>query len=126
MPFDLIDSDGRRIEVKSAAYLQSWEQEYYSKILFDITPHRAWSPDAGYSQVAKRNSDLYVFCLYTSLDREHTITDLDLWEFYIISTARLDKKLPTQKTISLSTLMKLEPIKTKYDCLRTSIENLPM
>jgi hypothetical protein len=126
MPFDLTSPSGRRIEVKSSAYLQSWEQDYYSHILFDIAPHRAWSPETGYSPDAKRNSDLYVFCLYTSLSREQSITDLSLWEFYVLATSTLNEKTPLQKTIGLPSLMKLEPIKTDYAGLCDAIETITL
>ncbi len=39
-PYDLITQKGQRIEVKSAAYLQSWSQKQLSKISFSIRPSR--------------------------------------------------------------------------------------
>lgn len=124
MPFDLTSPSGHRIEVKSAAYLQSWEQDYYSKILFDIAPKRAWSPTDGYSVEVKRNSDLYVFCLYTALSRNKSILDLDLWEFYVLATSVLNEKTPLQKGISLPSLLKLRPVKTDYEGLGQTIETI--
>ena len=37
-----------RIEVKSSAYLQSWDQDHPSSIVFSIRPARAWDPKLGY------------------------------------------------------------------------------
>ena len=125
-PYDLTSPSGRRIEVKSAAYLQSWDQEYYSKIIFDIAPHRAWDAKTGYAPEAKRNSDLYVFCVYTALSRDKSILDLDLWDFYVLPTSVLNQKIPDQKTIGLQSLKKLNPIKTSYSDLGRTIETIQL
>ena len=55
----------KRIEVKSAAYLQSWEQERLSVIRFDIARKRGWDAAANLSaSKPTRSADAYVFCLY--------------------------------------------------------------
>lgn len=77
IPYDITSPSGRRIEVKSAAYLQSWTRDYYSKIIFDIAPKRAWSPETGYSPECIRHSDLYVFCVYTAFDPCGTVSEMD-------------------------------------------------
>jgi len=41
--YDLKTQKGKRIEVKSASYLQSWFQKELSKISFSIRPSRKWS-----------------------------------------------------------------------------------
>ena len=40
--FDLVTAAGVKIEVKSAAYVQSWRQSAPSKISFRIKPTQAW------------------------------------------------------------------------------------
>ena len=124
--FDLISPSGRRIEVKSAAYIQAWEQDGFSKILFDIAPKREWSPTDGYSSEIKRHSDLYVFCVYTALTREKSMLDLDLWDFYVLPTKVLDQYRPNQKTIALSSLMGLKAVKCNYGNLKETIENISL
>lgn len=126
MPYDLTSPSGRKVEVKSAAYLQSWEQNYYSKILFDIAPKRAWSASTGYSPEAKRNSELYVFCLYKALNRDQSILDLDLWDFYVLAASTLNSEVPIQKSIGLQSLMKLNPLKTDFANLGNLIETIPL
>lgn len=123
-PYDLTGPSGQRIEVKSAAYLQSWDNEYHKHISFDIAPKRAWDPVKGYSPQAKRNCDLYVFCLYKALSKDISPLDLDQWEFYILPTSILDEKIPTQKKIGLSSLLSLHPIVTDYAGLRDAIETI--
>ncbi|MFR5989554.1 MAG: hypothetical protein ACLUGP_03805 [Faecalibacterium prausnitzii] len=64
--------DEVRIEVKSCAYLQAWRQGdgRLSNIQFSIRPTRAWDSISGYAEEVKRQSDVYVFCLYTETVRE--------------------------------------------------------
>lgn len=125
-PYDILSSTGRRIEVKTAAYLQSWESDYYSKILFNIAPRRTWHPDEGYSADSSRHSDLYVFCLFTATSREQSILNLDLWEFYLLPTAVLDREKGTQKSIGLQSLLQLSPLKVDYAGLGDAIETLDL
>lgn len=123
LPFDMISPSGRRIEVRSAAYLQSWTTDFFSQIQYDIAPKLAWD-GKNYAAEAKWNCDLFVFCLYTALTRDRSILDLDLWEFYVLPTSVLNSKIPKQKTIALSSLLKLEPIKTDHSGLGTLIESI--
>jgi hypothetical protein len=40
--YDLKAPGGIKVEVKSAAYLQSWQQTAHSKVCFDIRPTFGW------------------------------------------------------------------------------------
>ena len=111
-----------RIEVKSSAYLQSWEQDHLSSIVFSIRPARAWDPHLGYYGEMRRQSDLYVFCLYTQTDREKADPlVLDDWTFYVIPTERLDRCCGSQKTISLNSLLALGPVQADYGGIRDAV-----
>ncbi len=106
-----------KIEVKSAAYLQSWAHAKLSKITFTIRQTYAWDSQTNKSETEmRRQADIYVFCLLKHLDKE-TLNplNLDQWEFYLLPSKILDEKLPTQKTISLAKLLKLEPCVAKYE-----------
>ncbi len=108
---DVVTPTGCKIEVKSAAYLQSWQQERASRIVFDIAPKQAWESRTNtYSLERKRSADVYAFALLTEQDRE-SVNPLDLnqWQFYIISSASLDKKVGDQKSISLASLQRFSP-----------------
>jgi len=62
--FDLKTPQGLSLEVKSAAYLQSWQQKALSQITFGIQPTRAWEATTkDYTGELRRQADLYVFCL---------------------------------------------------------------
>lgn len=125
LPFDLTSPTGQRIEVKSASYLQSWDEAYHEHIQFSIAPHRAWDPKAGYSPDIKRHSDLYVFCLYKALTKDVSPLALEYWEFYVLPTYVLNEQKPNQKNISLNSLKALKPYITDFAGLRDVILNCP-
>ncbi len=111
-PYDLdgpwIPSLGRaaHIEVKSAAMVQVWDIKHPDKISFSIAPAKLPDETGDYPTEAarQRNSDMYVFTLYTATDRRRNILDLSWWEFYVCPTSVLNEKYPEQKTISLKKL----------------------
>lgn len=116
--------DEVRIEVKSGAYLQAWWQGdgRLSNIQFSIRPTRAWDSINGYAEEVKRQSDVYVFCLYTETVRERADPlVLDGWDFYIVPTHILDEQCGPQKTISLTMLQKLEPYRADYGGIRDAV-----
>lgn len=128
LPFDVTSPSGRRIEVKSAAYIQAWTPEnIFAQIRFDIGKKLAWdNVTATSATVAKRNCDLYVFCLFTAKTKDISLLNLDYWDFYVLPTSVLNEKVPEQKGISLSSLLKLEPVKTDYAGLGTVIESIKL
>ncbi len=110
--YDLATSTGRKIEVKSAAYRQSWPQERPSDIRFDIAPAKwLWDPDTNtstYHEKPVRACDAYVFCLLGSLEStDPNPLDIDQWTFYVIRSKDLDCEVGTQKTIGIRPLKKL-------------------
>lgn len=125
--YDLeIDRLGKRvgIEVKSAAYVQTWEQTRISEISFSIRPAQGWDARTNtYADSAKRSAAVYVFCLLEGEDRER-IDPLDVaqWTFYVLSTSELDRQVPTQKTIRLARLKDLGAHPCTYDELKTAID----
>lgn len=108
-----------RIEIKSGAYLQSWEQDTYSKIILWIKPTNSGNG------VLKRQSDVYIFAILSCKDAE-VINPLRLEQrdFYILKTSILNKELWNQKTIGLNSLLKLNPIKSNFWELRKNLDLL--
>ena len=99
-----------RIEVKSAAYIQSWNPHPGTtpRITFSIAPAKVPDETGDYRPDApmQRNSDVYVFTVYTAKERGRNILDMNLWEFYVAKTSALDEKYGNQKTVSLTNLVK--------------------
>ena len=124
--YDLQTPEGVKVEVKSGAYLQSWMQEKYSVIQFGIHPAFAWDARANSMSTEKRrHSDVYVFCVLTHKD-PHTINPLNLaqWDFYVLATDALNQSVGSQKTITLSSLKKLRPIKVRYGEIYSAIKTV--
>lgn len=115
-PYDLLTKEGYRIEVKSAAYIQSWDAKHPDRITFRIAPARMPDVTGDYKLNAplQRNSDAYVFCIYKAMTKDESPLNLDLWDFYVLSTKILNDKKPTQKTITLPALMMLEPLRCDF------------
>ena len=118
----MITKDGLKIEIKSSSFLQSWNQDKLSKIVFGIQPTVKWEENNKRSTQRKRQADIYIFCVLTHKDKG-TINPLNLsqWDFYLLETKVLDRKIPTQKTITLSSLLKLNPLHVQYDKLKDAI-----
>ena len=114
--YDVVTPEGVKIEVKSGAYIQSWTQNRLSTIQFGIRQTQGWDAKTNtYSSQIERQSDVYVFCVLEHKDQE-TIDPLNLnqWVFYVIATSLLNRVAGNQKTISLSSLLKLKPREVTY------------
>ena len=120
---DITAPEGIKIEVKSAAYLQSWHQDRPSAISFGIAKKRPWDPKTNqYGKTRVRSADVYVFCLLTPKDGR-TVNPLELtqWEFYVLPTRTLNSSLGNQKTVSLSRLKDLGAVALGYDQIRNAV-----
>lgn len=52
--------------------------------------------------------------------------NLDYWDFYVLPTSVLNEKVPDQKHIALSSMLKLGPIKTDFAGLGSVIETIEL
>ena len=123
--YDLKTETGVKIEVKSAAYVQSWYQQKLSDITFNIRTTLAWDyKTSRFAKEKKRQADVYVFCLLHHEDKK-TINPMDLsqWTFYVVSTKKIEQTCKDIKSISLSRLRKLNPMVCNFDGLKEAIEN---
>lgn len=115
-----------RVEVKSCSYLQAWEQARPSDVKFSIRPAMRWSAQDGWAGEQRRQSDVYVFCLFT--ERDAAAADpmrLESWEFYVLPTKRLDEQCGAQKSIGLRSLLRLGPVKADFEGLRAAVMQTP-
>ncbi len=124
-PYDLLYGN-IKIEIKSAAYVQSWEQEKPSNIGFDIKPTRDWDYEVNKrEETLKRQSDLYIFCHLKHKDKA-TINPADVtqWDFYIAPTALLNEKFKDQKRVSLSVLRErgFEPV--NFNDIKSKVDSI--
>jgi hypothetical protein len=124
--YDCKTRGGAKVEVKSSAYLQSWPQEEYSEITFGIATKQGWVAETNeWLPEKKRHADAYVFCLLKEKDPQRLDPlDLEQWEFYVLLTRVLDKKVGNQKTIGLEPLMKLGPERVEFGGIGERIDGL--
>ncbi len=95
---------GSRIEVKTGAYVQAWPQTRPSRVSFDISKKRAWYAETNtYDRQLRRAADCFVFCVYVGQTRDpKAVLDTRQWQFYVSSTAQVEKLFGDQKTVALS------------------------
>jgi hypothetical protein len=123
--FDLTAPDGTRIEVKSAAFIQSWHQEKLSTITFRVPKTRAWARESNrFSEEMRRQADVYVFALLAHKNQA-TLDPLDVsqWEFFVVPTAKLDNRTRSQHSITLKSLRALSGEPVMYSDLRRAIRD---
>ncbi len=123
--FDLETPSGIKIEVKSAAYVQSWHQKQLSSITFVTPKTYAWDAENNIqSQGSKRQADVYIFALLAHTDKA-TIDplNLDQWRFYVLPTKVLDARKRSQHSITLKSLEGLCPRAVTYAELPKAMEN---
>ena len=120
--YDLETSDRIKLEVKSAAYIQSWFQRSLSKISFSIKPSLHWDSLTNIqSSEKKRHANVYVFCLLHH-DDKLTVDPLNMnqWEFYVLGTDEVNNYPRSQSSITLKSLQGLTKA-ISYDKLSESI-----
>lgn len=120
--YDLITEEGIKIEVKSSAYIQCWDQKKHSAITFSIRKTKSWDYETDTRiKESKRHADIYVFCHLKHTDQE-TIDPLKMeqWDFYVLPTSRLDNYERSQSSITLNSLRKLTDAKP-YSELKSAI-----
>jgi len=110
-PFDLKTPSGLKVEVKSAAFLQSWHQARLSSISFRTPATRSWDAATNVlSQEVKRQADVYVFAVLAHKNKA-TIDPLDVsqWHFYVVPTSALNDRKRSQHSITLGTIEREYP-----------------
>lgn len=126
--YDILTPSGISDEVKTSGYIQSWDQEKLSEIVFSVPMTKGWDSTTNtYSQDKKRQADIYVFCVHKHKDQE-TVEPLNLaqWDFYVIDTDTLNSKIGDQKSITLHKLIDIGAIQTIYSLLNETVETVYM
>jgi hypothetical protein len=120
---DLRTDSGFKIEVKSAAYVQSWTQTRPADIRFGIGPTKGWNAATNtYAPERRRSADLYVFALLHHQDRATLDPmNVDQWTFFLLPTAVLNERCGEQKGIGLKALLRLGPRKAVFGDLAEAL-----
>jgi hypothetical protein len=120
---DVVTPSGLKIEVKSAAYLQTWTQKGLSTISFDVARRRGWDAATDtYAENESRCADVYVFCVLVEKEPRHVDPlDLSQWRFWVVLRGVLDDQLGDQQTMGLSTLERIAGPPVLYDDLPATV-----
>ena len=99
---------GKRIEVKSTSYWQSWKKSHAisEQRVFSIRKTHVEYQNSKADLV--RQNDIYIFCI--DIGRTHESANplnFENWQFYVIPTNVIDDKCGDQKTISLNRVREL-------------------
>ena len=122
--YDLKALDGTRVEVKSAAYIQSWRQDQLSPITYRVPKTRAWDRDSNQqSGGTRRQADVYVFALLAHT-HQGTLDPLNVsqWEFFVVPTISLDHRNRSQHSITLPSLRTLSGESVSFSRLKQAVE----
>lgn len=118
--YDVLTPDGTRIEVKSSAYLQVWEQRRPSAISFTGLRGRTWSLHDGEASEPTYNADIYVFAVQTAMTHDsYEPLDVAQWDFYVLPRTVLEQL--GQKSLGLATLQRLAGDKITYAELASAV-----
>ena len=84
-----LEYKGKKIEVKTTAYLQTWNFGKESKAGFRINPASDWDPSKGMGKTKQFNADIYVLCFFNSKNPRDNEMDVDKWSFWVLSRAQV-------------------------------------
>lgn len=86
---DVLTPDGVRVEVKSAAYLQTWRQWKPSAIRFGRFTGRSWDADTGeLDEERSVRADVFVFAVQScQVIADYDRLDVGQWGFYAVPAA---------------------------------------
>lgn len=122
--FDLITREGLTIEVKSAAFVQSWDQVELSNIVWRTPRTRAWDAATNrQSTEERRQAEVYVFALLHHLNKK-TIDPLNIgqWSFFVLPTQALDSRARSQHSITLPSLKTLAGLPVSFSGLSSAVD----
>jgi hypothetical protein len=116
---------GKGIEVKASAYVQSWDQQdRLSRISYDIGRKLGWDAETNVNAKEHgRTAACYVFCLYPEKDRSLCdMSNVLQWHFYVLSTSKIEERFSNQKSVCLSRIRCLTE-QVDYSDLKNSVDS---
>ena len=127
--FDVLYKN-KKIEIKCSSYLQDWNQNEYSKIIFAGLKAKDlyWSSAvASFNNDNSKNykADIYILCLVNHKNPETlNLLDLDQWSFYILTKDDLKRISNNGNTVSLIKLEKNNIIPIKHKDVKNYLDEI--
>ncbi len=120
-----------KIEVKCCSYIQDWDQNQFTKILWsglkatELYYSDAVKKQSELNRVADYKSDVYVLALFKH--QEHAtldILDMNQWCFYILTQEQIREVSKDGNSVSLTRLNKRQIEAYSFDNLKKKVESL--
>ncbi len=127
--YDVLSPQGKKIEVKCSSYLQDWDQDKLSKIVWSGLKARELYCSSIVEESPKNDkdykADIYIFALLKNKDTETLdILDMDQWGFFVLSKDEVKKITKNGSSLSLKTLEKTDIREVHFNDLVESINKL--
>jgi len=124
--YDVLATNGKKIEVKCCSYIQDWDQNELSKIGWSGLKAKSlhWSSAVNEfpRDPADYKSDIYVFTLLKHQKPDTlNILDMDQWCFWVMSKDKLKEIAKNGNSVSLKRLEKLNIEPVPFDKLSDEI-----
>lgn len=121
--FDIRTKTDVKVEVKSAAYVQTWYQRRLSQIVFTVGPRRGFDPKTNVlDDQPKWQAEVYVFALLAVQEKKAVDPlKLEQWAFYVLPVSVLEKRKRSQHSITLKSLQSLCPLPVRFAELADAI-----
>jgi hypothetical protein len=102
---------GRKIKVKSAAYIEHWLQSKPSRIAFPINHiQRKEIKTSIPGLTLYPKPEVYVFCLFDVKERNDAdMLDLAKWIFYPVAAHVMESKFRRKKSVTLKEIQRIAP-----------------
>lgn len=127
---DVIAPDGKKVEVKCCSYIQDWDQNDFSRVVWSGLKAK----ELYYSEAVKKlselkssdyKSDIYVLALFKHKDAATLdILDMDQWCFWVLKRDRIKEITKDGNSVSLTKLEKLDIASIGFGNLAKSIVNI--
>jgi len=128
--YDVLTEDGRKIEVKCCSYIQDWDQDKLSNIIWSgLKAKELYYSDAvkklSELKSADYKSDVYILALFKHQDHSTLdILNMDQWCFYVLSKDKLKEITKNGNSVSLARLQKLNMEPCHFNSISTEIINI--
>lgn len=108
---DVVAPNGKNIEVKCCSYIQDWDQDDYSKIIWSGLKAKSLYWSSAVSEFPRKEadykSDIYILALFKHQDHATLdILDMDQWCFFVLSKEKIKETTKNGNSISLTKLEK--------------------
>ncbi len=114
---DVVAPNGKNIEVKCCSYIQDWDQDDYSKIIWSGLKAKSLYWSSAVSEFPRKEadykSDIYILALFKHQDHATLdILDMNQWCFFVLSKEKIKDITKNGNSISLTKLEKfsIQPI----------------